>query len=331
MMAADKPTIPDVDGILNLNKPKGWTSHDVVAFVRRLTGVRRVGHAGTLDPMATGVLLVCLGRATRIAEYLMTGRKRYSATIRLGISTDSHDADGRVIAEAPVTSDCAAVEQALTQYRGPIEQIPPMVSAIKKNGQPLYKMARRGITVERPPRPVEIYGLSLLDCVPPELSIEVVCSPGTYIRALARDLGRDLGCGAHLTALTRTASGDFSLTDAIELPALAKSIKRQDDIGADFQNNGFPPNSTHISTPTWHELVMPLEAGLTHFPACALPEKESERIRHGQPLSETQVDAPRDQLCRAYSATDQSRTLLALLKFDDDAGLWRSHKVFRPR
>jgi len=331
MMVANKPTTPEVDGILNLNKPKGWTSHDLVAFVRRLTGVRRVGHAGTLDPMATGVVLVCLGRATRIAEYLVAGRKRYSATLRLGISTDSHDADGQVTAEASVTSDSAAIEAALSRYRGPIEQIPPMFSAIKKNGQPLYKLARRGATVERPPRAVEIYGLSLVDWVPPELTIEVTCSPGTYVRALARDLGRDLGCGAHLTALTRTASGDFTLTDALELPALVEAVKGRDDSGSGTQSQGGTQNNANISTSIWHELVLPLEAGLRHFPACTLAEEESERIRHGQPLSEEQVDAPRDQLCRAYSAIDRSRTLLALLKFDDDVEFWRPHKVFHPR
>jgi tRNA pseudouridine55 synthase len=329
-MAINKPTTLNVDGILNLNKPQGWTSHDVVAYVRRLTGVRRVGHAGTLDPMATGVLLVCLGKATRIAEYLMAGRKCYSATLHLGTSTDSHDADGRVTAEAPVTCDRAAIVEALSRFQGPIEQVPPMVSAIKKDGQPLYKLARRGIKVERPPRAVEIYTLSLVDWIPPELTIEVTCSPGTYIRALARDLGRDLGCGAHLTALTRTASGDFMLADALELPALVEAAKGRDGLGTEHQNYGHSQNHAHASTPMWHELVMPLEAGLKHFPACALADEESERIRHGRPLSEKQVDAPRDQLCRAYSETDQSKTLLALLRFDDDAGHWRPHKVFHP-
>jgi tRNA pseudouridine55 synthase len=330
MIVSNQAAPSDVDGILNLNKPKGWTSHDVVARVRRLTGVRRVGHAGTLDPMATGVLLICLGKATRIAEYLVAGRKRYSATLRLGISTDSHDADGRVTAEAPVTADLAAVEEALSRFRGPIEQVPPMISAIKKDGQRLYELARRGVEVERPPRAVEIYGLHLVDWAPPKLTIDVTCSSGTYIRAIARDLGRDLGCGAHLTALTRTASGDFTLTDAIELATLVDAVVGKDDPATSCQNQVSVKKNALSSTPLWHALVMPLEAGLSQFPACALSEEASESIRHGQPLPEAQVDAPRDQLCRAYSAADRSRTLLALLKFDGDIGFWRPHKVFQP-
>jgi tRNA pseudouridine55 synthase len=145
-----------VDGILNLNKPRGWTSHDVVAHVRRLTGIRRVGHAGTLDPMATGVLLLCLGQATRIAEYLMAGQKRYQAVVRLGVRTDTHDADGHMTGTAPVVVSRAQLEDALSHFRGRIEQVPPMVSALKREGQPLYRLARRGITVARPARPIEI-------------------------------------------------------------------------------------------------------------------------------------------------------------------------------
>jgi tRNA pseudouridine55 synthase len=320
-----------VDGILNLNKPKGWTSHDVVARVRHLTGVRRVGHAGTLDPMATGVLLVCLGKATRIAEYLMAGRKCYSATLRLGISTDSHDADGRVTAEAPVAADLAAIEEALSRFRGPIEQVPPMVSAIKKDGQRLYELARRGIEVERSPRAVEIYGLHLVDWASPELTIDVTCSSGTYIRAIARDLGRDLGCGAHLTALTRTASGDFTLSDAIEMTTFIDAVDGEDNPITNPQNQDSGQKNALSSAPRWHALLLPLEAGLTQFPACTLGEQASEYVRHGQTLPKSQLDAPRDQLCRAYSAADPSGTLLALLRFDEDAEVWRPHKVFQSR
>ena len=330
MIVSFQATPPDVDGILNLNKPKGWTSHDAVARVRRLTGVRRVGHAGTLDPMATGVLLICLGKATRISEYLMAGSKRYRATLRLGITTDSHDADGQVTAEAPVTADRAAIDEALSRFRGPIAQVPPMVSAIKKNGQRLYELARRGIKVERPARTVEIFGLDLIDWTPPELTIDVMCSPGTYVRALARDLGRELGCGAHLKALTRTASGDFTLGSAIEIATLIDAVDREPDSTANSENQDSAQKDGHGSALLWHALVMPLEAGLHQFPACLLAEEASERIRHGQPLPESQVDAPRDQLCRAYAAADHSKTLLALLKFDADVGFWRPHKVFQP-
>lgn len=297
-----------MDGILNLDKPGGWTSHDVVARVRRLTRIRRVGHAGTLDPLATGVLLVCLGQATRIAEYLMAGRKRYRAVVRLGISTDSHDADGRVTATAPVMVGRAEVEATLSRLRGVTTQVPPMVSALKRGGQPLYKLARRGISVERAARPVEIFELTLTAWSPPSLTLELTCSPGTYVRALARDLGQQLGSGAHLTALTRLTSGDFELEQAITLEQFAAAAAAGD----------------------WRRMVLPMDAGLKHFPSCALGAQESQRVRSGQPLPATLIAAPTHELCRAYDAHDAHRRLLALLKFDEEAELWRPHKVFHP-
>jgi len=297
-----------VDGILNLDKPSGRTSHDIVAHVRRLTRIRRVGHAGTLDPMATGVLLVCLGRATRIVEYLMPGRKRYRAMVRLGVSTDSHDADGKVTATAPLTVSRTDVEQALARFRGAIEQVPPMVSAVKHKGRPLYKLARQGITVQRQARPVEIDALTLTNWSPPHFSLDMTCSSGTYVRALARDLGQVLGCGAHLTALTRLASGDFILEQSITLEQFNEAIDARD----------------------WQRLVMPMDAGLQHMPACQLDEKDVRFVRSGRPLARTLIDVPVDKLCRVYAAQDNSAELIALLKFDDDAQVWRPHKVFRP-
>jgi tRNA pseudouridine55 synthase len=306
-----------VNGILNLNKPKGWTSHDVVAHVRRLTHIRRVGHAGTLDPMATGVLLICLGQATRIVEYLMTGRKHYQTVMRLGISTDSHDADGQVTARAPVDVSRGEVERALSRFRGTVEQVPPMVSALKRQGQPLYKLARQGITVEREPRKIRIHHLELTDWNPPSISLDLYCSAGTYVRALARDMGRVLGCGAHLTSLTRLASGDFTLTDALEWEQFAKAFE-PDTMG---QVNG---------EPSWHRLVMPMDAGLRHLPDCELDSSASRRVRSGQPLSGVAIPAPTDKLVRAYESKDAERRLIALLSFDDNAGLWRPRKVFYP-
>ncbi len=296
----------DVDGILNLDKPQGWTSHDVVARVRRLTGVRRVGHAGTLDPMATGVLLVCLGRATRVTEYLMRRPKRYRASLRLGISTDTHDADGQVTATAPVHVDCPDIQAALDAFRGPITQVPPMVSALKRGGQPLYKLARRGITVEREARPIEIHHLTMTHCAPPDLTIELTCSPGTYVRALARDLGERLGCGAHLTALTRLASGDLTLDQATSWEQFQAAVARGE----------------------WRALLLPLDAGLTHLPACTLDPPACRRVQHGHSLPPDHIAAPRDRLCRAYDESGQD--LLALLRFDPDKHIWRPHKVFRP-
>ena len=203
------------DGILNLNKPRGPTSHDVIDRIRALTGIRRVGHAGTLDPLATGVLLVCIGRATRVAEYLMDSHKIYRARVRLGIATDTYDAEGQVIPSVdsvdPIEISRAEVETALVRFRGTIEQVPPMYSALKHKGEPLHKLARRGVEVKREPRQVEIPCLALTEWKPPECTLEMTCSPGTYVRALAHDLGQALGCGAHLTGLVRLASGGFRL------------------------------------------------------------------------------------------------------------------------
>ncbi len=302
-----------MDGILNLDKPQGWTSHDVVARVRRLTSTRRVGHAGTLDPMATGVLLVCLGQATRVAEYLMSRRKRYRAIVQLGVSTDSHDADGRVTATSPVTVTHSQIEAALGQFRGRIEQVPPMVSAIKQAGQPLYQLARRGITVERRPRQAEISELTITCWASPRLTLELTCSPGTYVRALARDLGRHLECGAHLTELTRLSSGDFTLAQSIAWEQFEAAVAGGD----------------------WQTLMWPLDAGLRHLPACTLGELESQRVGHGLPLPVEHILAPQDastelvagELCRAYDAKGR---LLAVLRFDAQGRLWRPHKVFRP-
>jgi tRNA pseudouridine55 synthase len=305
-----------VDGILNLNKPKGWTSHDVVAHVRRLTRARKVGHAGTLDPMATGVLLVCLGRATRITEYLMAGRKRYRADLRLGVSTDTHDADGTVTATAPVQVTREQVEAGLSRFRGRIQQVPPMVSAIKRDGRPLYELARQGIVVEREARPVEVLALTLEDWRPPDLTLEVSCSSGTYIRALARDLGQWLGCGAHLTALTRLASGDFSLSQAVPVEQFTAAV----DAGQQDSAN----------EARWTHLVMPMDAGLQQFPAFVFKAEQSRRIRSGQALPAEAVGVREAEFCRAYAAHDGEKKLIALLKFDPGAEAWQPHKVFHP-
>ncbi len=223
-----------MEGILNIDKPQWLSSHDVVARVRRICGTRRVGHAGTLDPLATGVLLVCVGRATRLSEYLMGQQKVYTATVRLGQTTNTYDAEGEVMAERPFSHITpAAIEQALGLYRGSIEQVPPIYSALKVNGQPMYKLARAGKDVERKPRPVTIYELDLIDWTPPNLELRVVCSTGTYIRSLAYDMGETLGCGGHITVLRRTAVGEFKIADAISLEDLAAQ--------ASGRNSSLPP------------------------------------------------------------------------------------------
>jgi tRNA pseudouridine55 synthase len=231
---------------------------------------------------------------------------------------------------APVNVTRADIEKALSTFRGRIEQIPPMVSAIKRDGQPLYKLARRGITVARKARPVEIYELILIDWESPDLVVELRCTPGTYVRALARDLGHVLGCGAHLTTLTRLASGDFTLNDAIELERFTETATSGDsDLDNAVGNADSRKTALGKRTPAWHHLVMPMEAGLKHFPACNLGMQESRRVQSGQFLPAELVNAPTDELCRAYGDPGSGQSLLALLKFDKGAQVWRPHKVFR--
>ncbi|HJW36561.1 MAG TPA: tRNA pseudouridine(55) synthase TruB [Actinomycetes bacterium] len=214
-----------MDGVLVCDKPAGMTSHDVVARVRRLAGQRRVGHGGTLDPPATGVLVLALGRATRLLPFLPTEPKRYLATVAFGAETDTLDGAGAVTATADASGvDEAGLRAALAGFLGPQLQVPPMVSAIKVGGERLYAKARRGEQVERAPRPIVVHELELLGFTPgerPEATIEVACSGGTYVRSLAADLGRALGTLAHLASLRRTAVGRFTERDARTLDDLA--------------------------------------------------------------------------------------------------------------
>jgi len=203
-------------GFLVVDKPVAWTSHDVVDAARRWLGTRRVGHLGTLDPLATGVLPLAIREATKLVPYVAPGEKVYVGTIRLGTSTDTYDAEGRVTREhdGPLPSE-AAVRKALMGFVGETLQVPPMFSSVKRHGVPLHRLARRGEEVERSPRPVRIHEIRMHHYAPPEIGIEVRCAPGTYVRTLAHDLGELLGCGAHLSGLRRTRSDPFSLEQAL--------------------------------------------------------------------------------------------------------------------
>jgi tRNA pseudouridine55 synthase len=295
-------TRQQISGIFNVDKPAGMTSHDVVARVRQISGQRRVGHAGTLDPLATGVLLVCLDQATRLAEYLMASDKVYQAQIRLGVSTDTHDAGGEVTATAKVDVSEEEVRRALASFVGSIQQVPPMYSALKRDGVPLYKLARQGTTIEREPRSVVIHNIELLDWTPPLVTIRVECSSGTYIRALARDLGQKLGCGAYLQSLTRLASGHFTLEKAVSLDELAEAFAQEN----------------------WQEFIHPLDEALLDFEPVVIDAEMEKRIRHGQ-----QVQGPaaceRGEFRRAYSQTGE---LIGILRYDSQTGLWQPKKVF---
>jgi len=202
-------------GILLVDKAVDWTSHDVVNLVRRRFGVRKVGHCGTLDPNATGVLVLVLGRATKLSERLTTQDKTYTGTMRLGVETFTEDSDGEITATAD-TADVTPeqVRSVCAGFVGEIEQVPPMVSAIKKDGKPLYKLARKGKVVERDPRRITIHSLELGRIAIPDVDFTVACSKGTYIRTLCADIGREIGCGAHLLALRRLRSGTFDIADA---------------------------------------------------------------------------------------------------------------------
>ena len=213
-----------MDGVLNVRKTAGPTSHDIINEIRRIFSLKKVGHAGTLDPMATGVLVVCLGKATRVVEYLVGVPKEYRAKMILGASTDTQDSTGVVTAESDSSSVTRSMlEDAVKAFVGEIEQIPPMVSAIKHQGKPLYKLARQGITIERSARKINIYSIEVLDFIPgsmAEVEILVKCSSGTYIRTLCADIGEKLGCGAHMSMLDRTEVGRFTIEESKSIEQL---------------------------------------------------------------------------------------------------------------
>lgn len=290
-----------MNGIFNVDKPAGMTSHDVVAVVRKISGESRVGHAGTLDPMATGVLLVCIGQATRVVEYLTDHDKKYHARIRLGIETDTYDATGTVVAEKQVSVTVDQIKEALAGFSGRISQHPPAYSAIKQNGVPLYKLARQGIDVETEPREVEIYSILLTAFAPPDLEIDIHCSKGTYVRSLAHDLGAKLGCGAHLSALTRTASGQFTLENAIALDRLKDAF------------------ANHFA----EQFLNPIDEALLQFEAIVVEPGIVKRIQQGSPLiCEREYSTP---LLRVYSTRGE---LIAIMEPSGEPGTWKPKKVF---
>ncbi|MFH1577383.1 MAG: tRNA pseudouridine(55) synthase TruB [Candidatus Margulisiibacteriota bacterium] len=212
-----------MEGIIIVNKPRDWTSFDVVAKIRNLSKVKKVGHSGTLDPMATGVLPIFLGKATKSVQHFLAGDKGYIAEMTLGICTDSHDAMGKVTEIRNVSFELSNVAASLAKYKGEIEQVPPMHSAIKVKGQRLYKLARKGITIKREPRKVTIHSIKLLNYeggTNPRVTFEVLCSKGTYVRQLVADIGDDLGCGAYLSGLMRTYADPFHVTQAVNMDTI---------------------------------------------------------------------------------------------------------------
>jgi len=288
-------------GILLLDKPSGITSNAALGRAKRVLGMRKVGHTGTLDPLASGLLVLCFGEATKVAGFLLDADKRYRAEAILGISTDSEDAEGRVIARARVPElDEADIEAVLERFRGPIEQIPPMHSALKHQGTRLYELARRGETIERKPRRVIIHELVLGQWQSPTLSLTVCCSKGTYIRSLVRDIGAALGCGAHLSALRRTQSAPFSVSDAVDLETLE-----------------------HGSRERARARLLPADRALIHLAGIDLDAVQAGRLCQGQRL--TAVSGPRG-LVRLYC----QKTFLGIGELDE-RGLLKPRRLFAAR
>jgi tRNA pseudouridine55 synthase len=290
-----------VSGVLVVDKPVGLTSHDVVQIIRRGTGIRRAGHTGTLDPRASGVLVVLIGPAVRLSEYVSASDKRYQATIRLGSSTDTFDAEGRITSSASVENISEErFEEILDQYVGEIEQVPPPYSAIKVGGRKAYEMAREGEEVNLEPRLIQVYSLELLEWDSPEAVVDVFCSSGTYVRSLANDLGNALGVGAHLVGLRRTKSGRFTLRDAVPLRRLQESFIAGD----------------------WYKYLIPAAEALAEWPMVELDGDQVELVRHGH-----RVPAESEAKGWARGVSEQG-DLVALLEIDEEKSEWQPRKVF---
>ena len=278
-----------VDGILILDKPAGVTSNGALQMAKRLFYANKAGHTGSLDPLATGLLPLCFGEATKFSQFLLDANKQYRARIKLGVTTDSADADGKVLHEAPVpVLNAALLEAAVAQFRGEIEQTPPMYSALKVNGQPLYKLARQGIEIERQARPVTIFKLEVEDFSADEVVLNITCSKGTYVRTLAEDLGKVLGCGAHVVGLRRLASGPFSLAQALTLEELEGLLQIKGFDGLDRS-------------------LLPVAEIVSDWPALEVPDMTAAFFKQGQAVQIAK--APTAGWVRIFSEATANRAL----------------------
>src|SRR5512140_99966 len=291
-----------ISGVLVVDKPVGMTSHDVVQAIRTGTGLRRAGHTGTLDPRASGVLVILVGPAVRLSEFVSASDKRYQAIIRLGSTTDTFDADGKFTnSDEPVNVTEDQFEKVLSTFIGEIEQTPPPYSAVKVQGRKAYEMARQGEEVELAPRKITVHHLEVLEWAPPEVGIDVHCSSGTYVRSLANDLGTALGCGAYLVGLRRTKSGRFSLRDATPLRKLQEAF--------------------HAGN--WYQYLIPAAEALGDWPAVELAPDEVEEVKHGHRVKAVPEAQP--GLVRGVSMAGE---LIALLGLDEATHEWQPKKVF---
>ena len=250
----------DIDGVFLLDKPQGMSSNDIMQKVKRLFQANKAGHTGALDPLATGMLPICLGEATKFSQFLLDADKRYVVTAKLGERTDTSDAEGQVVKTRPVNVETSQILTALEQFRGDILQVPTMFSALKHNGKPLYEYARAGITVEREARPITIFEINFIEYQAPSLTLEVHCSKGTYIRTLVDDLGEVLGCGAHVTVLRRTAVADYPTEKMMTWDAL-QALAEQGDLD---------------------QHLLPIDTAVSKLPALKLNAEQSKGIGFGQ-------------------------------------------------
>ena len=299
---------PQVNGFINLYKPAGITSMEALRRVKRITGQKqKVGHGGTMDPLARGVLPVCFGQATRLMDYVVGGTKRYVMDVKLGESTSTYDAEGEITAvRSPEGVTREQIESLLESFTGIVEQVPPMFSAVKVDGQRLYKLARAGIEVEREARSVEIHAVRLTRLELPELTLDVDCGRGVYMRTLAHDLGEALGCGAHVTDLERRSCGGFSATDSVSLEKLEADA---------------------LDPAGWQQHLHPVDWVLRDYKTVTVGTAAERFLRNGQPvnLGRSEAGAGYLEQFRAYNAAGQ---FLALVRFDRAASAWRPVKVF---
>ncbi len=283
-----------VSGIIIFDKPYGFSSNGALQKVRWLLNSDKGGHTGSLDPLATGVLPLCFGEATKFSRYLLDADKVYEATMQLGVTTNTADAEGEVLETKPVNVTSADIEAALPQFRGVIQQVPPMYSALKKDGQPLYKLARAGITIDRPARTVTINRLELLSHDGDQARILVSCTKGTYIRSLVEDIGALLGCGAHVAQLRRTQAGPFDLTHAVTLEELEQA---HEEGGAEALD----------------AFMIPMDSGLLHWPSVEMTENGSFFWLNGQPVRAQ--NSPLEGMVRVYN---HNQEFIGVGEMDDD-------------
>lgn len=303
-------TDPPMNGIIVIDKPPDMTSAQVVARVKRIAKAKKAGHTGTLDPFATGVLVCCINNATRLAQFLSYGQKRYEGVMRLGIRTDTQDFTGRVVSrESHLTLTDQDVHQAFRWFLGVKHQNPPAYSALKHKGVPLYRLARQGTFVQKPPRRISIYGLEVLDVSLPEVRFDVCCSGGTYIRTMCADIGEALGCGAHLKALCRTETGQFSLKEAMPL----KALERLSTTG-ELSNH-----------------VIPMNVALRGMPHISASEELVQKIQLGRPVTERDVAPVAEEAWPWIKVTDTGGNLVAVMRSNKKNGVYPYACVFPHR